>query len=235
MSPGHSLTLLDEMRRTNYTEMPPSNGLQGLVKCFWHPEKDVQPEAPTVECVLPAGCVELLFHFGSRYLSRETVTNQFTEIPRFYVLGQSVQHREVRQTGPAEIIGCRFYPWGAFPFFDFGLTAFSGTRSFVGYPFGRETERLLTRMVSARTKEDAIAVLQAALSAKCDGTPAEADYLRRVISMIIVAGGNIASKQLAERLRTNTRFLERKFSVRIGISPHAFAEIVRLQNFLKKR
>lgn len=229
------MTLLEKMSSINYTEIPPSNGLEGLVKCFWHLDKDASPQTPSVERVLPAGCVELLFHFGSRYLSRETATNQFTEIPRFYVLGQSVQHREVKQTGPVEVIGCRFYPWGAFPFFDFSLMALSNKRNPVGRFFQRETERLITRMTNARSKEEAIAVLQAALAAICHGKLAEVDYMRRAISIIIETGGNMASKQLAERLGITTRQLERKFSARIGISPNAFSQIVRLQNFLKKK
>jgi len=220
---------------SEYREFTPSGKLKNYVKCFWYLQKGVPSGTDRTERVYPAGCVEVLFHFGARYKSARVGDNDLKLNPKYYIFGQTTGPYEIHQTGQVAVIGCRFHPWGAFPFFDFSVRRLSEQRSHVGWLFGRDAEALTKGMARAKSAEEAITLLQHSLLSKIDRHVPEAECLKRLIQRIYDAGGNIRSTDIASKPRMSTRQLERIFNARIGLSPHAFVRIVRFQNFLNKK
>ena len=93
-----------------YVEIEPGSELKPFIKSFWYLEKEFTNGKPVRERVFPAGCVEILFHFGSQYKSCKIEENRFEEHPRFYIFGQIGKAYKIQQTGRVEVIGCRFFP-----------------------------------------------------------------------------------------------------------------------------
>jgi AraC-like DNA-binding protein len=197
-----------------YREHPPSTSLRGLVDCFW----SAVHHAPIR--VLPDGCVDILFSFGSE--------------PGASVVG--VMTRAVFAEGATEVplLGVRFRPGAALSALgiaghesrdgDFALSELWGAD-------GRALEELVVR---ARTHEARVRAIESALLARRPSSRAADLRVARAVAKIEDAGGNASVASIAGATGVSERQLERLFDDHLGLRPKFFARVVRLQTAVKR-
>jgi hypothetical protein len=133
-----------------YREYPPNKLLARHVKCIWILENIERKTDHPTERVFPDGCMEMLFHFGD-FFEHHLNDGRVQRQPRCFVVGQIRRFMLLRPTGRIGVIGVRFRPAGAYPFFGIPmheLTERTLTLDLVWGKFQREIEE---RVLEAKT------------------------------------------------------------------------------------
>jgi AraC-like DNA-binding protein len=185
---------------------------------------------------LPDGTVSLLFrcHAGSRVSSRAGVSPVSHAVchPGDLCLAGPRRRALFKVVRPAPLsVVIRFKPGGASPFF--GVPASELTDRVVGLDdlWGAEGMHLRERLASARGTRAMLDALQEALLARARraSEPVSAQLARRAVQLLAAHDAAPRVQDLAARLGVSDRHLRRAFVATVGVSPKAFARMVRLQ------
>jgi AraC-like DNA-binding protein len=217
------------MRYREFQSAPP---LSKHVECLWLLESDDRREPATPERILPDGCFELILNFGAPFSESKEAGRSELQPARF-VVGQMTQPVLVSPTGPVKLLGIRFAPGGALPFFPI--------------PPGELTNRItpledvagaLDRELSAQADEthglaEKIRIIEALLIRRMSAKEERGASLRKAISEIVYSGGQTPVDRLARDLGVSCRQLERRFVREVGLGPKLLCRILRFQQVFR--
>jgi hypothetical protein len=90
-----------------YREYRPVAELRPYIRCFWHLDRTCVPDEPP-EIVWPQLSVEVIFHFGDRYVGP---TLSAGPLPHAFTIGPLSRFVPLRSPGRVRLLGARCYPW----------------------------------------------------------------------------------------------------------------------------
>jgi AraC-like DNA-binding protein len=132
--------------------------------------------------------------------------------------------------GPAGTIGVEISPAGAYRFFRLSLKELKDQSTSLADILGRtgrELERRLSGLESVEEKVGALQQFLVTLSAQ-----RETDRVfEHCVRAIEAARGGLRIRRLEQETGYSSRWLNRKFEERLGISPKNFSSIVRFQHY----
>lgn len=215
----------------DYRELYPAAEFGRFVRCFWQLEHDGVDAG--IERVVPDGCPEIVFNLADPF-------EQFAETgrrkqPLSIIVGQMSRAVTIRPTGRVRLFGVRFQPYGLAGVFDDAASTISDRIESVADVFGGATRELEERIFLAVDFESRRMVFESWLrrrmrmraeSAQFAVVAAAADAIER-------SNGGLRIGDVSKFVNANQRSLERAFGRVLGISPKAFARIVRIQTVLK--
>ncbi len=124
-----------------------------------------------------------------------------------------------RYSGTVRMVGVRFRPGGAFPFF--------GTDAPVEDVFGAaELRDLYGRIGEARRPEETLSLLETALLRRLD-TAELSPLAIAALRSLETSHGIVRVERIAEKLDVTSRQLERVFRAQVGYAPKQLARILR--------
>ena len=211
-----------------YTMLRPSHALRSEVECFWR--LDGSGSGLPDETIVPDGCLEIVLHLGDRF-ERVAPGGGTATQPRAFVVGQMLGPLVVRPAARVETWGVRFRPGGAAPYLGGAVRDLTGRIVDLESVWGSEGERIVARLLEARTVEARRAVLQAMLLAR---RRREADPLAAAAAGAVVASRGVERMgTLAARAGVGRRQLERRFLSEVGLPAATLARIVRFQQVFR--
>jgi len=221
---------------SKYREFRPNKKLEKYIKCFWYLEKDYHDEAPPeADTILPGGCIELIFNLGDLFVARKYDQNEFIATPRFYMCGQMSKATLMKQTGPAKVIGCRFYPWGASPFLKVPVSTVTNRRVEITNLFPHAALKFQEAFAKGAGRDEIIELIQQFLLSRLNSRTFKARFFGEIAEDIISLKSEINVSSIADSAKMSMRQLQRSFREHIGISPAQLFKIVRVQNFIKEK
>src|SRR5262245_15838553 len=188
-----------------YRELQVEPRLTPFVACAWTSETEVGSHL-----VIPDGCVDLLFEAEQGTLSIVGTMSRALRVD-----GESDRQR---------FFGIRFKPGGAAVILRERVDAF--------------TDRICADVVHDLVRDrianaqDPLTAMQSYLSARILDTP-EVRVARALQVLIRDPGARI--ERIAETLGTTRQHLRRLFLEHTGLSPKAFARIVRVRRFVRSK
>jgi AraC-like DNA-binding protein len=194
-----------------YRELPPPALLAPYVRCFWTLDGH-SPTAP--ERILPDGSFELVFHLGDPF--RE---NGFMQA-RALVIGQLQRPVLVQPPERPRVLGIRFRPGGAAPFFRLPM---SELRDHIvpAADLLPGLDRVFDEGVDGITR-----ILLRRLS------PPLHDRLVRTAAARLRHRPALRIGALAEQLGVSERTLQRSFESCTGLLPKTYARLMRFQSYV---
>jgi AraC-like DNA-binding protein len=213
-----------------YREYPPGPHLSAVVECLWTLEGHARDLAGAIQPVLPDGRPELVVHLGDPF-DRIGEGGGLERQPDVIFAGQLSRQLVLRPTGRMSVLGVRFRPYGAAAFVRepqhrlVGLTLDAGDLS--------ASVAVIADVVrhSARSLQEAVTLMQERL-APVTTTAAIDRRVVQAVAAIARSGGTLAIDDLAGRLDTTRRHLERLFLRSVGLPPKRLARITRFQRAL---
>jgi AraC-like DNA-binding protein len=195
-----------------YAEFAPRAGLADHVACLWVFEGR---DADEDQRIAPDGCCELILHLGEPYLERGA-DGALVRQPRTLFAGQLTRPLHLRAEGHSHVIGVRFRTAGAHAYFGGAMDAVTDRRApwpAIGLTATDETGRL--------------AQLQDHVAGEIarHGCPVD-PVIDRCVALL-EAGATIEA--LCRETGLAHRTLQRRFAVRIGISPRMLAAVIRFR------
>lgn len=209
----------------HYTEISPIPLLQRVVECFWIMRSTPNRDADIVR-ILPDGCTDLIFNFADPIRNPVSdSTNPF----HVFVVGNMTRFSLAKATGRFELLGIRFKPGGLYPFLNqplFELTDQIIEGKMLSPNFGHDLFDLIAEQKTDKIK---IEMLQRELLRRLQHF---AQYDRAIdysVRQILTHSGKIGIDQIASMSGISRRQLERKFQIRVGLSPKQLSQVVRFR------
>ena len=213
-----------------YTEHRAVAALAEHLECVWFvADDDASPTTRAAERVLPDGCLEWIFHLGAPF-RRWTPARGWEFQPCSFVVGELTQFLLLQPTCPVATMGVRFRPGGAYRFLPFALSALTDNAVPTEEIWGREGKYLEEAVLSARSHVERKQLVEGFLLSRLAAPRPRFDA---AISEIMRNHGQTRVDQLAGRIGWSPRQLQREFRASVGLSPKAFARIIRFQNLLR--
>lgn len=210
----------------SYHRIAPHPALADLVEYFGIQESTEQSSAVTQ--VLPTNQLDLLIHFGDLFL-RHSDSGEQVE-PRAHLCGQRTRPFTVSASGNTGILMCSFYPWAVY--------------ELTGVPVDQLTNDtvpaedifpgiapVIREILAAQDLLGRVTILENYLL----NLPRTKSGLVRAAAETLKYTTDKPIHQVAASLGLSKRQLDRKFVAAVGISPKAFARVIRFQRALGYR
>jgi AraC-like DNA-binding protein len=201
-----------------YRELKPTNALAPFIKCFWYLERDYKQFGPG-EVIWAKGDVELLFHFGARYINSK---NEI--ISCSFLIGPLTNYINLTSFGNIRLVGARFHPGGFAPFFRISMNSLRNQIVPLSDLIGRNAEILEERLFEA-SLEDSISVLQHFLLEKLHTVSYHP--ISELAKWVEKENGMVPLQNIEQLTGLSLRQIERKFNEFVGFSPKKMATIYR--------
>ncbi|MGH9755639.1 MAG: AraC family transcriptional regulator [Blastocatellia bacterium] len=221
-----------EQETVRYREFQPAPSLSNHVECLWLLESSDQGESATQERILPDGCFELILNFGAPFRERKEAGRSELQPSRF-VVGQMTQPVLVSPTGPVQLLGIRFAPGGALPFFPIPPGELTNRITPLEDVAGALDRELSGRAYEARELAEKIGIVETLLIKQMNAKEERGASLRKAISEIVSSGGQTSVDRLAKGLGVSGRQLERRFMSEVGLGPKLLCRILRFQRVFR--
>lgn len=215
----------------NYQVFEPGEELSAFIKCYWTLEGPGE-ESPQKQTIVPDGCMEMIFHYGDRYLQYMENESRIVQ-PRCFVIGQLTRPLEIEPTGETGIFSIRFHPEGFMPFATLPIKEMENTAVSLEKLFGKDGEELEQRILNTPEISERIKLAEAFLFQRLTDTETIDRIVRSTVETILTANGQLSVEELSRQTNINRRQMERKFSSAIGLSPKQLSKTIRLQAALK--
>lgn len=214
-----------------YRERQPRPQLVPFVECIWTLENDVgvAPSAP--ERILPDGCSELILNFGAPFLEHFDDGTRVRQ-PLHFVVGQMTQPISIAPTGDVQLIGVRFQPGGAFPFFRIPMTNLTNrVVELDAVDIQLQRELLSAAAGVPRLAQKVTAIENALIERVRDFT--SSSWILDLAATVVRGGGQTSVDKLASDTGVTVRQLERRFLREVGIGPKLLSRVLRFQQVFR--
>ena len=217
----HPITGTPFQADETYREVAPCAALAPYVRCFWGSERPLPERPHSGGIVIPDTCMDIIFHID---YAQNRISGSFCALDECSGF-----------TGPSDASGglaatfaIRFYAWTAALFIEDSLRG-SLNRQYPAEAFFRRIERALMPVLFEEVSlEGKIRAAEPVLLALLDTARADAAVLNAIHHMLRTSGrGRVG--EVAAALALSPRQLERRFDAMMGVSPKAFASLLRYQ------
>ncbi len=206
-----------------YAEHTPPPRLAPYVRCFWTLRGNPDAQAGA-DPVVPDGCVEVVLNFADHFL-RHCDDDTIEVQPRALIAGQLTRSISIEPGGVIDLLGIRFHPWGAAPFFR--IPAGDLRDRIFHLDELPALSRVLTRAGDARQPLARVAIVAQALLEVV--ARAHVPHRAAPAAAALVAAGTASIRTAAAQLGVTVRAVQHAFQHQIGISPKVFMRLARLQ------
>ncbi len=195
------------------------------VRCVWT-LRGGAPSANAPEPALPDGSPELIFNLADPF-EHVSASGRVTRQPQAFLVGQITAPMVVRPTGRVDLIAMRLEAHGASYLVD---DASALTDCWVDLRKLRDRAiPALLQQVRTVDMERRTGLIKDWLVERAGRTPAGDTRVEQAVTAIRSSHGAVNLDDLSRQLDLTPRSLQRRFKLRVGISPKQLARIVRFQ------
>lgn len=209
----------------NLRIIKPATSLSMYIKHYWFLEMEACEAVG--ERVVPAGYVELTFHFADHLIQRK-LTDKMQ--PGIIICGQKTGFFDVLPTGKISMLSVQFYPHSAGLFFDLPINELTNETLDLKDIMGVSACELEEQLYDLPTLEDKVKHIESFLLRRLSRKPVYSlDRISHNVKLINQSNGLITPDQLASEACLSRKQHERIFKQTVGLSPKQFLKVIRFQ------
>jgi AraC-like DNA-binding protein len=212
-------------------QLPPSAALSSVVKHYLILESGRNIHSNYR--LFSDGNPGIVFHYKNplKQLYHNGATAQLQ--PRSFAYGQITHYYDLIATGSLGMVVVVLHPYSINSLFRVSADELNnGTIDLVDF-YGSEVHNVEDKIHHAKTSGEIIAVIEKFLLKKTTAAYPNDATFSQAISLIYQHKGIITVEGLLKAVPVTERQLQRKFKYYIGINPKKFADVIKLQHFLK--
>lgn len=208
----------------SYREYEPCEALKPYIRCFWgsrHPYITGENKG-TGRVVIPDTCMDIIFNVN---FTENRIDSGFCGIndSSFVAEGKGEKCCEV------STFAIRFYAWSAILFSEESMKHVKNGFFEAGEYFSYVKREIQPFLFDITSIEKQIPLVEAVLLRHLD-LERENRILTDCMGQMLKCGGNMKMGVLAKEVHIGTRQIERVFKENIGLTPKAFASLIRYQS-----
>ena len=212
-----------------YREFKTHAGLAPYVQLVWMMESEHEDDHAPKSLIVPDGIVEVVFHYGDPWIT--TVAGRESKIqPKSFAISQMRRCIETDSTGRTAFVSVRFFPWGAYHFFDKPVSVFLDDTVDTETLWPSFHRDLMEKLHKAAGGTDFAQVVQQFLLDRLTEYRTNDSALDKAVKLIRSAGGQLSIEEVGQRVGLSKKQLARKFAATVGTTPKTFARTSRFLN-----
>ncbi|PAU93269.1 hypothetical protein CK503_12660 [Aliifodinibius salipaludis] len=206
---------------SGYQELVPGKALQYIVDCYWISDSKSKQSLH----ILPDGCTDLIFNFGSATSAEEKEASLARE--SISAVGMMTKYRKVVVTTGTRLVGIRYKAGAMSPLTSVPLHKFKDINIDARGIFPGLNESDWERMISLKSEKQVTSKLDQLLYEMKSNSDESIDPIAASVQQIRKHKGNITIEDLTDDYGISKRQLERRFRSAVEVSMKSYARIVR--------
>ncbi|MEM8531361.1 MAG: helix-turn-helix domain-containing protein [Chloroflexota bacterium] len=214
-----------------YKLYTPTPSLTPFVGCYWALQSAQQPLSQ--ELMIPDGYVDIIFNYGNPYRRTELGgLHRSHWISKSHIVGKRTRSVVLDHTAHLNLVGIKLKPYGLWALTRLPSHDFAGQI----VPIDAAMHALVPleyQIYEACNESDKIQIIEQFLLQNLLPFAEHHRDIQYATQIVLQMRGNIRIKDLAATLNMSYRQLERSFQNLIGLSPKAFARVVRFKKMMQ--
>ncbi len=216
------------LHKLHFPQLP----LARFVENIWYVESS-DPEHSR-EKLLPDGAIELIIDLDSRpkkLFSDETSTAQIRSCKKAWISGERTRYIVIG-TENACMIGIRFRPGGAYPFFRFPISELNESVIELDLIWGALVNEIRDQLLELETPEARLATLESFLLRQVQRSLEPNRIISFAVNQLQHSPQFLAIRDLAGTIGITQKHLISQFEKVVGLRPKSFSRVCKFQKVL---
>lgn len=210
-----------------YTEFKPKESLENFIQLIWIAESEGENDFYPREKILPDGIVEIVFHFNEPFTTY--YDKRGLKQPQAFAISQMRKCIEIESDGLIGFISIRFYPWGAYHFFQKPIKDFLDSTVDLQEVWADDYMDVLSELKNSDNIKR-VEIIQDYLDKRLLKYKKNTDDIDNIIKLIRETKGMESIDSICKKSRLSYKQLERQFLKTIGTTPKVFSRTTRFLN-----
>lgn len=208
----------------------PHAPLSNFIDCLWIVDDHVPYKR---EKILPTGTIELMINFGSphRLVDKRDETS-FRLMKQSWIAGFQTEYLLNEPVAESLMLGVRFKPGGAAPFFDFPIHELSNFVIDMDLLWGSTIGEIRERLLAAPSPAEKFRLMESILMQRFNRDIYGLDAVHYAVQQIAQTDGRLSIRSLSHQMGISHKHLDHQFRKMVGVSPKSLARVMKLQRVL---
>ena len=187
---------------------------------------------PVLRRQVPSGIVPFILNFGATVRERKADATEWHTYSAF-TAGLHDRYTLVESAGSGQGLQVNFTAMGARLFYDRPMVEFANKTIELSDAVGRFADLLEARLYEAASWDQRFNILDHEIGARIERARHAPAPIARAWRQLAMTGGNARISELAEGASWSERHFARQFCEHIGLTPKAFARILRFSRAVR--
>jgi len=212
-----------------YKEFKPTPALADYVQFIWIMESENESDKYEKSQIMPDGIVEVIFHYAEPFITYQSDRTKFKQ-PQSFAISQMRKFIDIESDGKIGFISVRFFPWGAYHFFNEPIKNFLDQTISTKKIWGEHIYQLIKKLCVASTHEKKVSTIEHFLVEQFNDNKENVNQFDEAIKLIRNSKGQLSMEEICEKTFLTKKTLERRFIETVGTTPKVFSRITRFLN-----
>lgn len=211
-----------------YHEHKIDEPLTEYIQTIWAMESENDKDIYPRSLIMPDGIVEIIFHYETPFYTWQD-GKQFLQ-PENFAVSMMQQYTEIASSRKTGFISVRFFPWGAYHFFDEPVQNFLDRTIDATKLWGKDSEKIIKELKNLSSLDDRFKTVELFLLEKLHQYKKNSQETDNAIKLIRETKGTLTIEEVCAKTGFSKKQLERNFLASVGIMPKLFSRITRFLN-----
>lgn len=207
----------------------PRPPLSQFVENFWLVQGFVADY--TREKILPDGAIELIIDLDDepKRIFESESSDQFRTVKRGWISGERTRFIIIGAHRNQQMVGIRFRPGGAYPFFRFPISELSDAVTELDVIWGGLVSEIRDQLLTIESPDEKLAKLEIFLTRQAPRSLEQNKLITFAVHQLQHSPQFLAIKDLANTIGITQKHLISQFEKVVGLKPKSFARVCKFQ------
>jgi AraC-like DNA-binding protein len=208
-----------------YREFDITPPLSEYIQVLWAMESETPEDNYPRSQILPDGIVEVIFHYEDPFYTWQDGEQCLQ--PVHFAISMMRKFVEIGSSGKTGFISVRFFPWGAYHFFDKPISSFLDTTIEGHKLWGEDSATVINDVKNAADLDERVKVVEEFLIKQLRQHRKYDSKIDEAVKLIRSTKGMLSIEEICAKSGFSKKQLERKFESSVGAMPKIFSRITR--------
>jgi AraC-like DNA-binding protein len=206
--------------------------LRSRIHSYWI-LKEKASNKPIPEIAIADGLVELMFNYADPYHRLDITDQSQTIVSGSVIIGERTHTVGASKLHRLDMIGVNFYPMGAYQLFGIPLHTLNNQIIPLADIQMDDLMDLEDKLYEIKDDNAKFEYLDNFFLTKLSPLNTHQKRTAHILSHIAESGGNLKIENISQLYALTSKTLERDFKQYLGLTPKAYARIIRFQRFYR--
>jgi len=185
----------------------------------------------TREKILPDGAIELIIDFDSqpKTIFEDETSTRFRTVKKAWISGERTRYIVIGAATNDSMVGIRFRPGGAYPFFRFPISELSESVTELDLIWGRLVDEIRDELAAIESPDDRLLRLESFLLRQVQRSLEPNRLIAFAVNQLQHSPQFLAIRDLASTIGITQKHLISQFEKVVGLRPKSFARVCKFQ------
>ncbi len=188
----------------------------------------------TREKILPDGAIELIFDLDPepKNIFEDEASTGFRTVKKAWISGERTRYIVIGAARNQSMVGVRFRPGGAYPFFRFPISELSESVTELDLIWGRLVDEIRDQLSVIESPEARLLYLESILLRQVQRTLEPNRLISFAVNQLQHSPQFLAIRDLATMVGISQKHLITQFEKVVGLRPKSFARVCKFQKVI---